>query len=327
LFSDEIFLCVLVNAEYKVSEQLSLVDLSVADIADDPTECSMFLTHPSKSFVVVADCPQSKHEWIRDTEQAIYGSKKRAQEESDKFVSGRGDRPSLIRKMSIISRLETQQEIQNNEYSRRVLVSPEPARGRSTTITPFFGGSPPYPLAITNELSSLSGDDVTGNGESSKAADLANALGRPSLMAPAVGLGFDSPLDPSTPSPALPPTPAAGVFATATNFPSSANSTSQSAELITPPNSPLVTSRSTMMTPPSSQLEIGPSASRHLLSRSQSMPLTPQEKAAKTQEAHDMLSTRLGGMDEEHLSTLFNAVSNLRFIRIPIESNFRFVGQ
>jgi hypothetical protein len=131
LFSDELFFCpntAAANGELKVIDRLSLAALSLADISDDPSGCSFYLSHVSKNFVIIADNPQSKYEWIRDVQEAIRACKKRTVDEDDRPEKGR-QRPSLIRKLSIMNRIEEQQTTLNYEYSKRVYPSP-----RSTSV-------------------------------------------------------------------------------------------------------------------------------------------------------------------------------------------------
>ena len=60
-----------------MNKQLSLSAMSVSDVDNDPTYCSFFLSHPVKSFVVFAESPASKQQWIRDIRQTIESCKKR----------------------------------------------------------------------------------------------------------------------------------------------------------------------------------------------------------------------------------------------------------
>jgi hypothetical protein len=163
LFSDELFFCSHVsaaNGEFKLFDQLSLELLSVADVADDPNSCSFYLSHVKQSFIVVTDNPQVKYEWMRDTQEAIRACQKRIEEEKEKRSQPEKtskQRPSLVRKMSIMNRIEEQQSTLNNEYSRKVMASPKGApsaannksfavdteadstqsRRRSQTMTPY----------------------------------------------------------------------------------------------------------------------------------------------------------------------------------------------
>lgn len=56
------------TGEYKVHEQLSLNELEASDV-DDPLGCSLYIQHPTKSFVIVCESVQSKTFWLRDIRQ------------------------------------------------------------------------------------------------------------------------------------------------------------------------------------------------------------------------------------------------------------------
>ena len=71
--------------------------MTISDI-DDPSGCSFFIAHPTKSFVIVAESREVKSLWLRDTFQTIVSCRKR---EALK-LNGQ-------RKMSIIDRIEGQQ--------------------------------------------------------------------------------------------------------------------------------------------------------------------------------------------------------------------------
>lgn len=72
--------------------------MTISDI-DDPSGCSFFIAHPTKSFVIVAESREVKSLWLRDTFQTIVSCRKR---EALK-LNGQ-------RKMSIIDRIEGQQK-------------------------------------------------------------------------------------------------------------------------------------------------------------------------------------------------------------------------
>ena len=79
-------------------EQLALAPMTISDI-DDPTGCSFFIAHPTKSFVIVAESREVKSLWLRDTFQTIVSCRKR------EALKNTGQR-----KMSIIDRIEGQQK-------------------------------------------------------------------------------------------------------------------------------------------------------------------------------------------------------------------------
>lgn len=72
--------------------------MTISDI-DDPTGCSFFIAHPTKSFVIVAESREVKTLWLRDTFQTIVSCRKRE-----------ALRANGLRKMSIIDRIEGQQK-------------------------------------------------------------------------------------------------------------------------------------------------------------------------------------------------------------------------
>lgn len=41
--------------EYKVHEQLPLSSMSVSDVDNDPSGCTFYINHPTKSFFVIAE--------------------------------------------------------------------------------------------------------------------------------------------------------------------------------------------------------------------------------------------------------------------------------
>lgn len=92
--------------EYIVHEELSLNALSVSDLDTDPTYCSFYISHPIKSFVVICPSPQDKQQWLREINQTIASCHKR------EIVAING---VINRRMSIVSRLETQQSVQRQE--------------------------------------------------------------------------------------------------------------------------------------------------------------------------------------------------------------------
>lgn len=101
LFSDHlIYAHMNMKKEYVVHEQLSLSALSVSDIETDTSFTSFYISHPIKSFVVIAESPVMKQQWIRDINAAIANCKKRETAQQD---------GPLNRRMSMITRIEDQQ--------------------------------------------------------------------------------------------------------------------------------------------------------------------------------------------------------------------------
>lgn len=109
LFSDHlIYAHVNMKGQFVVHEQLSLSALTVKDVETDPNYATFHISHPIKSFNVVADSPQSKQQWIRDINTAIANCKKRETMQQD---------GPLNRRMSMITRIEDQQEKLSRENS------------------------------------------------------------------------------------------------------------------------------------------------------------------------------------------------------------------
>ncbi len=98
LFSDHLLYthAATITGEYKVHAQLSLSTMTVSNV-DDPNDCSFYISHPTKSFIVVAESPSIKAQWVRDIDHAIQACIKRST--VDKTTG-------LPRKMSMIGRLE-----------------------------------------------------------------------------------------------------------------------------------------------------------------------------------------------------------------------------
>lgn len=110
LFSNYLYYChQAMNGEYKAHEQLELSEMNISDI-DEPTNCSFYITHPTKSFVVVAESVNAKNLWIKDINQTIVSFQKRRE---SAFENGRG------RKLSMVERIETQQSNQKKEADKR----------------------------------------------------------------------------------------------------------------------------------------------------------------------------------------------------------------
>ena len=115
LFDDMIFFVtsLIAGAEFKVHEQLALAHMTISDI-DDPTGCSFFIAHPTKSFVIVAESREIKTLWLRDTFQTIVSCRKRE-----------ALRANGLRKMSIIDRIEGQQKSALSQAPRESEVVPK----------------------------------------------------------------------------------------------------------------------------------------------------------------------------------------------------------
>ena len=115
LFSDHLIYAHLgLSGEYKVHGQLHLTQMTVTDLPSDQTHCSLYITHPTKSFVVVADSPATKQQWQRDLQQTIQNCNKRVASDP----SGRG------RKQSFLNRIEAQQKVQLQQKQLAMTNSP-----------------------------------------------------------------------------------------------------------------------------------------------------------------------------------------------------------
>lgn len=122
LFSDYLLYAHLsLKKEYVVHEQLSLTALQVSDVDGDATCCSFYLSHPVKSFVVVTDSPHNKALWIRDIKHAIDTCKKR------ETMANTGP---LNRRISMITRLESQQSVQRLEQQNSMTYSSPEQRSK-----------------------------------------------------------------------------------------------------------------------------------------------------------------------------------------------------
>jgi hypothetical protein len=105
LFSDHLLYAHLSRGQYQVHEQLPLLSLVVADIPADASQCSFHIEHPVKSFVVIADCPSTKHSWMNDILQAVAAAKKRHMS------------TNMVRHMSIMGRIEEQKVVIQQEQA------------------------------------------------------------------------------------------------------------------------------------------------------------------------------------------------------------------
>jgi len=81
LFSDQLIytkVSGMFTGGHKVRGQLSLRTMSVSDIDTDPSQCSLYIEHPYKNFVIICDTPLLKNQWLRDIHQTINNSNRRA---------------------------------------------------------------------------------------------------------------------------------------------------------------------------------------------------------------------------------------------------------
>ena len=129
LFSDHlIYAHQGMTGEYKVHGQLHLTLMSATDLVADNNKCSFYITHPTKSFAVVAESPSVKLTWLRDLQTTIQNCCKRAASDP----AGRG------RKQSFLNRIDSQVKMQIKEAGS--LGSNSPTRD---SISSPRGGEPP----------------------------------------------------------------------------------------------------------------------------------------------------------------------------------------
>lgn len=123
LFSDHLIYAHLggIKKEYIVHEQLSLVAMSVHDLDTDTSYCSFHISHPTKSFTVIADSPGAKSSWIREITHAIANCKKREQASREGPAN---------RRMSMYGRIEEQQSRLLLERETSLLHTASPDRER-----------------------------------------------------------------------------------------------------------------------------------------------------------------------------------------------------
>jgi len=155
LFSDHlIYAHQGMSGEYKVHGQLHLTQMSVADLPSDTTCSSMYITHPTKSFAVVADNPSVKQQWLRDLQQTILNCNKR---NSD--AMGRG------RKQSFLNRIEQQQKAQIKEVKQALGNSPNRdsvKRGAGASVgAGAAGGEASSPVGSLQSRTESEGDSAT----------------------------------------------------------------------------------------------------------------------------------------------------------------------
>ncbi len=69
------------HEEYKVHGQLSLLSMIVSDVdnVSDPTQCSLYIEHPYKSFIITFKKPTLKMQWLRDIQQTCNTCFRRAE--------------------------------------------------------------------------------------------------------------------------------------------------------------------------------------------------------------------------------------------------------
>jgi hypothetical protein len=123
LFSNHlIYAHVNMKGHYVVHEQLSLSALSVNDVDTDPNHTSFYISHPIKSFVVVAEAPSMKQQWVHDINQAIVNCKQRETMHQD---------GPLNRRMSMFSRIDDQQDkLVREQHSLSITTTPSANRIR-----------------------------------------------------------------------------------------------------------------------------------------------------------------------------------------------------
>ena len=121
--------------------------MTISDI-DDPTGCSFFIAHPTKSFVIVAESREIKTLWLRDTFQTIVSCRKRE-----------ALRANGLRKMSIIDRIEGQQKSGLSQAPRereaKIHPHPIPCLGISRQPSLPVYSSPSFKNLAANESSSV----------------------------------------------------------------------------------------------------------------------------------------------------------------------------
>lgn len=144
--------------EYIVHEELSLNALSVSDMETDPTFCSFYISHPVKSFVVICASPQDKQLWLREINQTIANCHKR------EIVAVNG---VVNRRMSIVSRLESQQIVQRQETEQLTRMSmtsasslPLPLLQTPNTTDSLPLSSPPFSETSKNDTSEIQENTV-----------------------------------------------------------------------------------------------------------------------------------------------------------------------
>lgn len=184
LFSDHlIYAHMSMKKEYVVHASLALTAMSASDIDTDPSCCSFYVSHPVKSFVVVAESPVAKQHWLRDIRQTIVNCKKR------EHVANNTGGP-VGRRMSMISRIESQQQTQLQEREASIsYISPERNKARRASYrtveteseeaivpyqtVPFSAPCSPSKGAMN---SSQDGQDSQGNGQRGQEAHNAQCL-------------------------------------------------------------------------------------------------------------------------------------------------------
>jgi brefeldin A-inhibited guanine nucleotide-exchange protein len=141
LFSDYLYYCHQgMGGEYKVHEELDVQQLGISDI-DEPTGCSFYITHPTKSFIVIADSIHSKLLWYKDIKQTIESCLKR--------IDNRNRRLSMVDRIVLQKTNQDLEAQKRNFFSRKnlfrstsvkigtTLISSPPPEGspRATTIS------------------------------------------------------------------------------------------------------------------------------------------------------------------------------------------------
>jgi hypothetical protein len=115
------------TGQYVAHEQLSLLAMTVQDLENEANYCAFHISHPKKSFTVIAESHMMKIQWIRDINQAIINCKKRETASRDGPIN---------RRMSMYGRIEEQQSrlIIERETSLRTAIQSDRTRQRRTSL-------------------------------------------------------------------------------------------------------------------------------------------------------------------------------------------------
>eukprot|EP01032_Pedospumella_encystans_P009092 gene9092-10735_t len=148
LFSDELIYAHLSRGVYVVHEELPLLEMSVEDNPNDPSMCSFFIEHPTKSFQVIAESPSARQYWIRDIGQTIASCKKR-------FEVSRMS--SDVRRMSIFTRIDSQKAVQQQEAAAVKRVAERAASNQANSPGGGMRGSRDEGDAFSPTMSPLTG--------------------------------------------------------------------------------------------------------------------------------------------------------------------------
>ena len=76
LFSDSLIYCrKSLSGIYSIHATLTLTDMEILDLVDDPTMCSFHIKHPVKSFNIIAESVDVKYDWYYDLIKTIESCK------------------------------------------------------------------------------------------------------------------------------------------------------------------------------------------------------------------------------------------------------------